>query len=205
MMPFNFALPRLLLPLAALLLGACSLLPEARPVDIYRLPPSSLAASTQAPLALSLSLARPAASQALNSARIAVLAGDNRLSSYAGARWSSPAPALLRDHLLDALQREGRWRALSSDESALQADLLLDGDLRAFQVELQQGVPVAHIQLDLRLADGASQRLLAGRRFEARQALAQDDPQSAVMALGTAADRLAAEVARWLAEQVQAR
>lgn len=190
--------------LAGLLLAtssACSLLPEARPVDVYRLPASSLPASSGAPLAVTLRVLRPLSSQALDSNRIAVVPQDNLLSSYQGARWVSPAPALLRDHLLDALQRDGRLRGLSNDDSHLQADLLLDGDLRAFQVEYLDNGPQALIRIDLRLADGASQRILASRRFEVSRPLPGAQVAAAVEAFGSGSDALAREVADWLAEQ----
>lgn len=181
--------------------SACSLLPEARPVDVYRLPASSLPASSGAPLAVTLRVLRPLSSQALDSNRIGVVPQDNLLSSYQGARWVSPAPALLRDHLLDALQRDGRLRGLSNDDSHLQADLLLDGDLRAFQVEYLDTGPQALIRIDLRLADGASQRILASRRFEVSRPLQGAQVAAAVEAFGSGSDALAREVADWLAEQ----
>lgn len=187
---------------AALLLAGCTLLPETRPVDVFRLPASSLGASPQPALESSLSIARPQSSQALDSNRIAVVPQGDLLSSYQGARWSSPAPALLRDHLLDALQRDGRFRALVSDDSHLQTDLLLSGDLRSFQVEYHENGAQAQILVDLHLADAASQRILASRRFSISQPLAGEQASAAVSAFGVAADNLAGQVATWLSEQM---
>ena len=187
--------------LLAASLAGCSLLPEARPVDVYRLPASGLSAVSSPALASALRVARPQTSQALDSNRIAVVPQGDLLSSYQGVRWSSPAPALLRDHLLDALQREGRWRAVVSDESHLYADWLLEGDLREFQVEYLEGGPQARILIDLHLADAASQRVRASRRFAISQPLAGEQAAAAVSAFGLAADVLARQVSAWLAEQ----
>lgn len=200
-MRFLIGLPASVL---ALLLAGCTLLPETQPVDVFRLPASGLAASPQSALAASLRIARPQSSQALDSNRIAVVPRGDLLSSYQGARWSSPAPALLRDHLLDALQRDGRFKALVSDDSHLQADLLLDGDLRAFQVEYAEGGPQARILIDLHLADANSQRIRASRRFSISQPLAAEQVSAAVSAFGMAADHLAAQVAVWLGEELAA-
>lgn len=186
------------------LLSACTLLPESRPVNVYRLPPSALAANPSAPLARSLTVQRLHSSQALDSNRIAVVPSDNLFSSYQDARWSSPAPMLLRDHLLDALQRDGRFAALVSDESPLHTDLLLDGDLRAFQVEYLDGKPIARLIVDLRLAETAGQRILANRRFALEAPLRGEDPAAAVRALGAVAEELAQQVARWLADATPA-
>lgn len=200
-MRFLIGLPASVL---ALLLAGCTLLPETQPVDVFRLPASGLAASPQPALAASLRIARPQSSQALDSNRIAVVPQGDLLSSYQGARWSSPAPTLLRDHLLDALQRDGRFKALVSDDSHLQADLLLDGDLRSFQVEYGADGPQAQILIDLHLADANSQRIRASRRFSISQPLAAEQVSAAVSAFGVAADHLAAQVAVWLGEELAA-
>ncbi|TWH64625.1 cholesterol transport system auxiliary component [Azomonas agilis] len=178
-------------------LSACSVLPESEPLKVYMLPDAKLPSSSAAAVSWSLRINQPQTSQALNSARIAVLPTPNQLSNYAGARWSSPAPFLLRQQLQDAFLRDGRIMALSNDDSQLQADRVLDGDLRAFQVEYSGGRPEAVIRLDLRLVDNTDQRILANRRFEVRQALSQDQVEGAVSALGSAAGKLATEVVGW--------
>lgn len=109
------------------MLAACSLLPKSEPVQVYLLP-TQLAPASKAPaVSWSLRLNTPQTSQALNSSRIAVLPRDNELSTYAGSSWSDPAPRLLRNHLLNAFQNDGRVSALSSDDANLQADLQLGG------------------------------------------------------------------------------
>ena len=61
------------------------------------------------------------------------------ISSYKGARWSDPVPLLVRNRLLDGFQRDGRVQRLSADDSNLQADYELSGELQAFQSEYQPG------------------------------------------------------------------
>ncbi|MBE0959031.1 membrane integrity-associated transporter subunit PqiC, partial [Escherichia coli] len=65
---------------------------------------------------------RPRTSLVLESPRIAVRPHGDEISVYQGARWSDPAPSLLRDRLMQAFQADGRVRGLSSDDSNLQAD-----------------------------------------------------------------------------------
>ena len=104
-------------------LAACSILPAAEPLQVYRLPSQANAASQAPAVSWSLRINQPRASQALDSSRIAVVPQGNLISSYAGSRWSDPAPRLLRNHLLNAFQADGRVAALSSDDDNLQADL----------------------------------------------------------------------------------
>lgn len=191
---------RALLPLTlASLLGACSLLPKAQPIDTYLLPPSALASQASgAPLSRTLGIARPQASQALDSTRIAVLPEGNRISSYKGARWADPVPSLLRDRLLTVLRSDGRFPALVSDEQHLHSDLELLGSLLSFQSEYRDGQPHAVIRLDAQLVDSASRRILASRRFEVSQRSSDAEVAALVAAFGSASDSLASELINWL-------
>ncbi|TLP72539.1 ABC transporter [Pseudomonas nitroreducens] len=198
------ALPRLL-GVAALvsLLGACSILPEAESPDFYLLPAAQQPARSTAAVSWSLRISAPSASLALDSNRIAVVPQGNQLSSYQGARWSNRAPGLLRDRLLDAFTANGSVRALSSDETSLQADLDLTGELRAFQSEYQNGKPVIHIRYDARLVRTLGQRIVASRTFEVRQPVDGKQVPEVVSAFGKAADQLSAQVVEWTLQQGQ--
>jgi cholesterol transport system auxiliary component len=218
---------------AIALLPACSVLPEAAPLDVYVLPVSTGApgasanvspgnsiaspAATSTPaggapsasaaaraLPWSLRVVRPAAGVHLAGQRIVVMPEGNRVSVYQGAGWSDPAPALLRDRLLEAFRADGRVGALSSDERQLHADFELDSDLRAFQSEYRGGRPEAVLRLDARLVHTASRRIVASRTFEQRQPTADPAVPAVVQAFGAAADRLSAEVVEWTVREAAA-
>lgn len=178
-------------------LTACSILPKAEPLQVYLLPSQTSAPSHAAKVTWSLRINQPQASQALNSARIAVLPAGNLISSYAGSRWSDPAPRLLRNHLLNAFQADGRVAALSSDDDNLQADFALGGELQAFQSEYQGNAVTIVLRLQARLVDSRSQRIIASQRFEVRQAVDSQQVPAVVNAFGQANDRLAAQVLQW--------
>jgi cholesterol transport system auxiliary component len=201
---------KLSLRLAALattlsLATACSILPQSEPVDIYRLPVSQTARSA-APLDWSLRLNKPLASEALAGPRIAVIPQGDVISSYKGARWSDPTPMLVRNRLLDGFQRDGRVQRLSADDSNLQADYELGGELQAFQSEYRPGGAVeVVIRYDARLVQGRSQRILASKRFEVRQPLGSQQVPAVVAGFGTASDQLARQVIVWTVSQAQAK
>ncbi|MDF9754187.1 cholesterol transport system auxiliary component [Pseudomonas sp. TE6288] len=201
---------KLSLRLAALvstlsLATACSILPQSEPVDIYRLPVSQTARSA-APLDWSLRLNKPLASEALAGPRIAVIPQGDVISSYKGARWSDPTPMLVRNRLLDGFQRDGRVQRLSADDSNLQADYELGGELQAFQSEYRPGGAVeVVIRYDARLVQGRSQRILASKRFEVRQPLGSQQVPAVVAGFGTASDQLARQVIDWTVSQAQAK
>ncbi len=195
-----------LAPLLGLLLTGCSLLPKSAPVDLYQLPSAlpqrAPSASGAAPRPESLRVTRPTAGTLLAGQRIIVLPAGDRVSYYKGAQWSEPAPLLLRNRLLDALRSDGRLATLSSDDRMLQADFELDGELRAFQSIYQGGKPQVLLQLDLRLVQPATQRIVASRRFEQLQPASVTALPAVVSAFGQASDRLALQVVDWSVEQI---
>lgn len=196
----------------ALLIGAllmssgCSILPKAEPSDVYRLPLAQSLASSDVhePIKWSLRLARPKASEALDSPRIAVVPQGNVLSSYKGARWTDPAPVLWRNRLLDSFARNGRVTRLSTDDSNLQADFELGGELQAFQSEYHGQALEVLIRLDARLVD-SDLNIVATRRFEVRQLLDDKQVPAVVAGFGKASDELATRVLQWTLEQGQQR
>ncbi|QZI70623.1 ABC-type transport auxiliary lipoprotein family protein [Pseudomonas protegens] len=202
MKPVCHLLAPLALGTALALTSACSILPKGEPLDIYRLPVSqSTPPATGQALSWSLQLLKPQAGDALNSARIAVIPQGNLISSYKASRWSDPAPILLRNRLLDGFQRDGRVQLLSTDDSNLQTDLALGGDLQAFQTEYQGNAVQVVIRLDARLIRGYDQKILASRRFEIRQPLVQTQVPGVVTGFGQASDTLTRQVVDWAVGQ----
>ena len=197
----NASLRLLALAAAVSLASACSILPQSEPVDLYRLPvnqPSRVAA----PLDWSLRLNKPLASEVLAGPRIAVIPQGDVVSSYKGARWSDAAPVLLRNRLLDGFQRDGQVQRLSADDSNLQADYELAGELQAFQSEYRpDGAVEVVIRYDARLVQGRSQRILASKRFEIRQPLAARQVSAVVAGFGGASDQLVGQVVSWTVAQ----
>lgn len=190
------------LPMAAGL-GACSILPSAEPQDFYRLPPSSVAASQAAVVDRALRIDRPSANTLLRSTRIVVIPEGNRLSVYEGARWSSPAPSLWRDHMLDAFRNDGRVARLSRADERFQGDVELGGSLRAFQVEYREGGPEVVIQFDAHLVDIASRRIVASRRFAITERVDGEKVPAVVAAFGRACDALAGELIDWTMQHLE--
>ncbi|MGM7284354.1 ABC-type transport auxiliary lipoprotein family protein [Pseudomonas guariconensis] len=180
---------------------ACSILPKTEPVDTYRLPVNQPSRTASA-LDWSLRLNKPLASEVLATPRIAVIPQGDVISNYKGARWSDPAPLLIRNRLLDGFQRDGRVQRLSADDSNLQADYELAGELQAFQSEYRaQDTVEVVVRYDARLVDGRSQRILASHRFEVRQPLADKQVSAVVAGFGNASDQLVGQVVNWTVTQ----
>lgn len=191
---------QMIAPVALALVSACSILPKADPSDVYRL--ASAQATTQGtPVNWSLRLSKPQTSEFLDSPRIAVVPNGDLISSYANSRWSDPAPVLLRNRLLDGFQRDGRVTLLSTDDTNLQADYELGGQLQAFQSEYRGSAVEVVIRLDARLVRGSDQRIIASRRFEVRQPVTDIKVPAVVAGFGLAGDQLNKQVVDWVVQQ----
>ena len=191
---------QLIVPVALALVSACSILPKPDPSDVYRLA-AAPAATQGTPVAWSLRVAKPQSSEFLDSPRIAVVPNGDLISSYANSRWSDPSPVLLRNRLLDGFQRDGRVTLLSTDDTNLQADYELGGQLQAFQSEYRGNAVEVVIRLDARLVRGSDQRIIASRRFEVRQPVGDTKVPAVVAGFGLAGDQLNKQVVEWVVQQ----
>ena len=191
---------QMIAPVALALISACSILPKADPSDVYRLA-SAQPAGQGASVAWSLRVNKPQTSEFLDSPRIAVVPNGDLISSYANSRWSDPAPVLLRNRFMDGFQRDGRVTLLSTDETNLQADYELGGQLQAFQSEYHGNAVEVVIRLDARLVRGSDQRIVASRRFEVHQPVNDAKVPAVVAAFGQAGDQLNRQVGDWVVQQ----
>ena len=191
---------QMIAPVALALVSACSILPKADPSDVYRLA-TAQTTSQAAPVSWSLRVNKPQTSEFLDSPRIAVVPNGDLISSYANSRWSDPSPVLLRNRLLDGFQRDGRVTLLSTDDTNLQADYELGGQLQAFQSEYRGSTVEVVVRLDARLARGSDQRIIASRRFEVRQPVADTKVPAVVAGFGLAGDQLNKQVVDWVVQQ----
>ena len=191
---------QLMIPVALALVSACSILPKPDPSDVYRLA-AAPATAQGAPVSWSLRVTKPQTSEFLDSPRIAVVPNGDLISSYANSRWSDPSPVLLRNRLLDGFQRDGRVTLLSTDETNLQADYELGGQLQAFQSEYHGAAVEVVIRLDARLVRGSDQRIIASRRFEVRQPVSDTKVPAVVAGFGAAGDQLNKQVVEWVVQQ----
>ncbi|MCM2376060.1 ABC-type transport auxiliary lipoprotein family protein [Pseudomonas marginalis] len=191
---------QMIAPVALALVSACSILPKADPSDVYRLA-SAQTTGQGAAVSWSLRVNKPQTSEFLDSPRIAVVPNGDLISSYANSRWSDPSPVLLRNRLMDGFQRDGRVTLLSTDDTNLQSDYELGGQLQAFQSEYRGSAVEVVIRLDARLVRGSDQRIVASRRFEVRQPVSDTKVPAVVAGFGQAGDQLNKQVVDWVVQQ----
>ncbi len=197
--------PRLLLPLAALLLAGCtSLIAPHGADDVFLLPaPPATAAPGATPLAIGLAVAVPGATGLLDSRALLISPQADQVQVYAGARWAERPGAMLRQHLLAALAAQGLTRAVPADSGAL-TRCTLESDLDDFRAYVRGSHASVRVVLQLRLIDNASRALLAQHRFEAESPAAGTRASDVVEAFGNASAQVIEAAAAWTARHLRA-
>lgn len=150
---------------AALACSACSgglLKSNAEPPAVYRLSPTEVQHGGQ-PLELALVVARPRASAALDTDRLAVVQPGRGFDYFAGVRWAEPAPSMLQQLLVQALAADGRFATTVAAPSRVPTELLLDLELRRFEaVDAGEGhAPRVDVELQASLVDLRNGRRIA--------------------------------------------
>jgi|18_taG_2_1085343.scaffolds.fasta_scaffold51445_2 cholesterol transport system auxiliary component len=193
----------LLCMVVAATLSACTLFPDRPANRIFQLPASTVEESItdNKPFSTTLRFVTPLAEGPVDSSRILVKPEGNEIKAYQGARWSNKSPILVRDQLVDAFRRDGRFAGVLTGTSPARSDLTIAGELNAFQSEYQDGMPVALIQLDLHLINERTRNTLASKRFEYHHPATGEQVEEIVEAFGEASNALAREVIRWTVEQ----
>lgn len=181
----------------ALMMSACSLLPEAKPVQSWALTPSvsETGGSVQV---TDLRVLRPQTQDLLSGSYILVVPEGQPVSVYQGARWSAGIPNLWRDYLVAALQQDDRFARVSSDEMRVNARYELVSRLDAFQSEYQDGQPVAVLRGYLQLVDADNRSILAERPLEWSQPAQGKEVAAVVDAFSELMAKSSQEIKTWL-------
>lgn len=194
----------LLLAVAFATTGAgCAMLVDSAPESAYRLPASTLGAAEGQRIDTSLRIATPAASGALTSPSIVVVPEGHLVSGYGDSRWTTSAPALWRDHLVEAFGNDGRIPRLSGDNLDARTAWELAGVLRAFQTEYRDGEPHVVIEYKAHLLDARNGQIAASREFVVREPVHGAEVPQVVEAFGRAADATARQVIDWTVRQLR--
>lgn len=175
-------------------LTACvTVLPETKPVRLYSFVQASTPTTdTQRPLRVrvqGLSFTTAAASD-----RILTVTGSEQ-AYIADARWVSPAPALFRQALENALNGDPRTRLWTSGETN-PSDIQIMVDVVAFETRYDHGLkasPIVSVAFNAVQANGETRRFSAEFR-------ADDNRQSAIVdAYGRAVSKCLIDLDNWIA------
>lgn len=178
-------------------------------LDVTRVESTAAAAPTGQAPALALAVGRPRAPDALDTNRIAVAPGGSRFDYYAGVKWAEPAPQMLQQNLVAALEASGRFAGVVAAPARLPAELMLDVELRHFEATAAaaDAAPVVHVQVQASLVDARRAQRVTSFVSEARVTAAANRRDAIVQAFERANAQVVGDVVTRIgaaAEQLQA-
>lgn len=184
--------------LAALAMGACVSLPRPEPVTLYTIEPR-LAGEPAAGPGPTLLVPPPRAGPGLDGPRMAYVERPSQLQYFARSQWVEPPARLLGPALVRALERTGRFQAVTEVALASRPGLRLESEVVRLQQEFTARPSRVRVALRPELTDVAARRILGTRELEAEAVAPTDDPAGGAAAAGEAAGRVLTEAAAWCA------
>ncbi len=197
---------------AALLIAGCATPDKPVRATLYDFGPGATSpVATAVPARPTLMLADVETSGALDGSALLYRLGyddANQLRPYAHARWSAPAPQLVRQRLREQLAKGGPVLDLAEGGSLARAGGLMPRILRIDLEEFSQyfETPAQSwglLRLRATLLDNTSagERLVGQRSIVMRSPAPTPDAPGGVRALTAATDSAAEEIAQWVARQ----
>lgn len=192
--------PRLapLLAAALALSGCLSLRPPAPPVDLFALEPAPGPPGVPGP-GPALLVADPLAAPGADGAGLVYLRRPYERRAYARSAWVDTPARMMAPMLVTALERTGRFAAVTGFAGAATPGLRLDSQVLRLQHEVQEPPGLVRVTLRVVLTDLAARRVLGTREVEAVEPAPSGDAAGAVVAANAAVRRALDEVAAWCA------
>ncbi|HEV2562546.1 MAG TPA: ABC-type transport auxiliary lipoprotein family protein [Rhizomicrobium sp.] len=139
--------------LTAFVLAACGAIGPGPAPQLYVLKPQLGALADAPQVNWQLAVATPQAQDSLDSHRIALMQGPVTMDYYANAAWTDSAPLVVQGLLLEALEKSGKISGVSRDTEGLNADYVLQTDLKDFSAhyDVADGIPTVTVHIVAKL------------------------------------------------------
>jgi cholesterol transport system auxiliary component len=199
-------IPGVRLSILAVLLAATSgcLLPraESRAVHTYQLSPDarhSEGENRQANMTgptLLVSLPQP--DPGFDTQRMVYVKRRYELEYYSVNQWADTPARMLTPLLVQALARNGSWKAVVPVPASIQGDYRLDTDGLVLQQEFLQQPSRVRLGIRMQLVDLRESRVVGSRTLETVEEASSDDAYGGVLAANRAVATMLDQVASWL-------
>ena len=152
-----------------------------------------------------LSIGRPDLAPGLDTERIAVLKG-RQLDYYRGAQWGGRATEVVQTLLVDSFEDQQLFRSVTSEQSRVSSEYVLDVSVRDFQAEYasDNDAPTAHVTILGRLIRVTDRQLVETFAATAQSKAADNRLSAVAAAFETAAHKVVLELAQKTAAAIAA-
>ena len=182
-------------------LGGCALLDVADgPAPrFFTLTPPALQTKT-AEMPVQLAVKEFSASAALDTSRIVYQPSQNEIKYYAGARWADQTPAMIRELMVETLEKSGAFAAVVRDGGAVRADYTLSGEIRRFAA-MPAGGDEKQVQVVflVRLMANGTNRIVGTKEFSETVSSVDGGMDNVVGAYNAALGNVLSKLSAWTA------
>jgi len=175
--------------LSLLAISACSLLqPTTTAIpNFYALEGISGKTTAVAPAsAPTLIVSPPHAAAGFDSQRMIYLREPYKLEHFAQSEWIEPPARMMAPLIVDAIVRNGAFRAVVLTPSTAVADFRLDSEIIRLQQDFRTRPGTVRFTLRATLIDENTRRVVAWREFDESVATSSEDPYGGVVAANRA-------------------
>ena len=187
--------------LGGLLAGCGGLLSKSPERTLYRLSPAATPQPPPRRIAALLVIATPTASAGLDTKRIALIRSPVAIEYYADGEWVDRPTFLVKEALLDSFQKSGAFAGVSSEGLSLNADYVLNTDIRDFTAiyETPDGPPLVRVRLAAELVTMPGRNLAAATSVTREVRAGGIELPSIVQAFDRAVGEAVQEIIAWAA------
>lgn len=151
------------------------------------------------PLRGQLVVAEPTASSPYDGDRIVIRTGPESLALLKGTQWIGQLPHLVQSRLIQTFENDHLLRSVGYPGQGITADVVLNSEIRRFEVDAQTGVATVEISGKLINVSG---HILAAQIFSAQAPGSAEDGTRASAALDTALGQVMKEIVVWAAAKL---
>lgn len=143
-----------------------------------------------------VAIARPDVGPGLDTRRIAVLRG-RQLDYYRGTEWGGSVPEIVQTLLVTSLDDQKLFRSVTSEQTRVSSEYLLDVEVRDFQAEYdsENGIPQVRVTMVARLIRIADRELIGSLAATAVLPAKDNRMSEVAAAFETASRQVALEIA----------
>jgi len=143
-----------------------------------------------------LAVAAPDAVASLDTPRIALTRSATTMDYYANAAWTDRVPLLLLRQLIQAFDSSGRILSVDRDTSGLEADYLLQTEIRDFEAryDTANGAPQIVINIQAKVARMPQREIVANINVAQQANAASNDMDNIVLAFNQATTAAIAQI-----------
>ena len=185
----------------ALMLSACGslqIIPKPQTPQLYLLRPQIMPPMGAA-VAWRLAVGIPDATASLDTTRIALSRSATTLDYFANAAWDDRLPLILQNLLIKTFDASGRIVSVGRDTAGLEADYLLQAEVRNFEAhyDTPEGAPKITVSIQAKLARMPQREIVATLNATQETQAAANNLDSIVLAFDQAAAPAITQIAAW--------